>query len=255
MEPYKNKKLWIVLAAAALVVILLVVLTVSQSGEEQNRITLPTSSGENQPQTQTDAASKFTEISTANVQTIIEGLSRPEHYHQTLSVSAEFEGSIRNQTAEVWKSGDVYRISIEETSGTRNVLTDGQTLYLWYTGDQSASEIRLDSSVSADDLIGVPTYEQILSLPKSQIEEANFVVLPELENESCVFISTKLDDTADYYWVSLSSGLLCRQTSLYQNAPLRSTLQTAFTTLSAEDSNLRSQLQLPDGTTPFAKQG
>lgn len=254
MERYKKKKLWIVIAAAALIVVVLVVLSLTQSlrDEGDNRILLPTNTSGDAAQTDSDASSQFAEITSDNVQTIIEGLSRPAHYHQSLEVSAEFDSDSRTQTVEVWKSGAIYRISSQEPSGTRNILTDGETLYLWYSGDSAASKITLDSSVSEDDLIGVPTYEDILSTPKEQIEEANFVVLAEPDNTSCVFICTTQEETAEYYWVSLSSGLLCKQTSLYRNSPLRTVKQTALSVFEEAQSVPEVPFTLPDGSLPFA---
>ena len=108
------------------------------------------------------------------------------------------------------------------------------------------------STVSADDLIGVPTYEDILSTPKEQIEEANFVVLTEPNNTSCVFICTALADASEYYWVSLSSGLLCKQTSLYQSAPLRTVKQTALEVYAEPQSVPEAPFTLPDGSMPFS---
>lgn len=254
MERNKKKKLWIVVAAAALIVVVLVILSLTQNlrDSKENRIQLPTDTAADSAQTEFDTSSRFAEITPDNVQTIIEGLARPLHYHQVLEIAAEFDSVSRTQSVEVWKTGEIYRISSEEPSGTRNILTDGQTLYLWYDGDSAASQISLDSSIIADDLIGVPTYEDILSTPKEQIEEANFVVLAEPDNTSCVFICTAQEDASEYYWVSLSSGLLCKQTSLYQNAPLRTVKQTALEVYAEEQSFPEAPFTLPDGSLPFA---
>ena len=102
-----------------------------------------------------------------------------------------------------------------------------------------------------DDLAGVPSYEDILTFSRSQLLDASFVTLPDIAD--CIYVSVQKEDTQLDYWVSLESGLLCKQIS-YQGGELVYDMeQTALEIYPDSDEALDGVFTLPDGAEPFSQ--
>lgn len=249
----KQSKIWILLGAAGLIAILLAVVLLTRSGQQKQEQTILL------PEVrQTDTAPEpvgsdvtFTEVNAQNVRQIIESLRRPEYYHQVLTLSTEAAGKTCTADAELWRCGTLLRAEVTQNGTVQTLLTDGTTCYLWYDGDETAA--RIDSpSAAADELIGIPTYESILSLAPGQILEAGFVSLQEPQEQPCVFVDCEQDGRRQYYWIGLSSGLLFKHTALEHNQPVFSAQQTLLERLTEGDEIFSNRFLLPDGSAPFA---
>lgn len=252
-----NKKvnILIILGAVCLVLALLGLL-LFQHGRDQNAhtIVLPDSTA-SQPTDSEHADSAFAEVTRSNVQRIIQTLARPSAYRQALEITTYSDDFVRTQNIETWRSGTLLRAQFVTGEEVKNILTDGQTLYIWYQGETKAVTLRLDGTVSPDDLIGIPTYETLLSLPIQRITEAAFAPLSADSANMCAYVSAQQDGLRHNYWISLESGLLCSQSVLDGDEIVYTATQTDLEVLADTDEAFVDVFRLPDGTEPFAKAG
>ena len=158
----------------------------------------------------------------------------------------------RVQTAEVWVKGKLLKVQLTDEFETKTVLADEQTLYLWYE-DETPVQMARGAGMRLDDLAGVPSYEDILTYSRSQITQASFVSLGEPSGD-CIYVSAGDGQTEQDYWVSLESGLLCKQTKLDGGELVYQMEQTALEVFPENDEALDGVFTLPDGTDPFAEE-
>lgn len=239
------------IAAAAFVLLLVSVFIFVRESSTHDPILLPEPSAPAQSVEPDEPEAVFAQVTTENVQNLLSMLSRPTAYHQTLSVTRTSGELSREQSIEIWRSGALFLVQSTDAGGTRSCLSDGETLYLWYADDAIAETITLDGTIDLDDLIGVPSYESLLSLPKSSLRQADYVMLDEPATQ-CVFVEYRTDGVKNYCWVSLDSGLLCKQTALEDDSPIYTAEQTAYEAYMDTDEALKDIFVLPDGTQPFA---
>ena len=255
----KNLKTPAIVAAAALAVILLLVGIFVNSVQKGKRetIELPESSASSQQAAGSAASSSrqegFAEVTPDNVQSILKSVSRPDAYHQTFSILTTDGAAEKTVTAELWVSGKKMRAEITDGSDVKTILTDGKTLCIWYNDDQKPVTLALGADVTQDDLAGIPTYEQLLELPRSAIRDASFVTLEEDGNQECVFVDSASGSQRQYDWISLGSGLLYKHTTLADGVQVYAAQQTSLETLMDGDESLSGVFLLPDKTDPFAK--
>ena len=136
-------------------------------------------------------------------------------------------------------------------AGTRHIMTDGVSLWLWEEGDRKAKKLRLADGVSFDDLAGIPTYETLTKLDPEEIRDASFVLLGKPEGQaSCLYLSAQEEGSEyeDRYWVSLSTRLLRRADVLFDGQPVYQLREELCEVLTAEDAELSEHFRLPDGT-------
>lgn len=245
----------IVTAAVLAVTALLLVLFLGSSGKQAHAsITLPdvpVTAAEEAPPAGPEQ-NLFAEITRENVQDVLRSLIRPSSYHQKLAVLRYADGSSRQQQADIWRSGELLRADVSDENGVKSILTDGKTLYIWYDGDETALSMPLRGTISADELIGIPTYETILSLDPAQIDSSEFVTLEDQADLACILVSFTDSGCTQYYWVDVASGLLRRQTMLISDAPVYTMQQIQLDILIDGDETLGGAFCLPDGSEPFA---
>ncbi len=249
----RSKKLNILLImGAALLVIALVLLVALQSQRLSGSqgIVLPEASTSQQAQTTPQTG--LADVTRENVCDVLRTMARSTSYHQVFEIRTEAASHSRVQTAEVWVSGKIMRAQLEQDDEIRNILTDGQTLYIWYNGEMDAISLQQDSSVTADDLVGIPTYETILDIPAELITDASFVTLAEFNDLPCIFVSAIENGEECHYWVSLDTGLLCKQITVSDEQVIYALTQISVEQLAENDSNFADIFLLPDGTRPFA---
>ena len=252
----KQSKLWFLLGAAALIILLLAVVLFTQSVQQKQEqsIVLPELRQSDPVSEPVGSDFSFAEVSAKNVQQVIETLQRPDCYHQVLTLTTETFPESTDANAELWRCGRLLRAEITQNGVTQTLLTDGSVFYLWYDGDRTAARVEAPDA-TADELIGLPTYEVILSLAPEKIREASFVSLQEPEAQSCVFVDCEHDGLQQYYWIGLQSGLLFRQTTLQHSQPIFSAQQTLLEPLGENDAVFSDRFLLPDGTAPFSTAG
>lgn len=242
--------------ASALVLFALILLAFFflSGSSEHTRITLPDALPDSAEPTGEDVEEgTFLQVDADNAAQVVATLARPASYYQTFSILTAWPDESATRTAELWVSGGVSRIDINDGTATRSVLTDGKTAYVWYDGDTDAAEFALGDALSVDSLTGVPTYERITA-PGASIEQAGFVRLDDLDGQSCIFVQISDGEYVDRYWVDVSMGLLCRATTSRNQTLVYQLRETSSERLLATDEALTAAFSLPDGTLPFASE-
>ncbi len=187
----------------------------------------------------------FVEVGRDNIQKILAGMERPEAYHQIVTVSTLWSGGAANKTVEVYRSGPLALAEISDGARSRSLLTDGETVWIWYKGEREASALTPDASVGFDDLLGIPSYETVASLSPDAVADAGFVTLDEA---SCLYVSSIEGSYEDRYWIDTATRLLRRADGLDDGQLSYQLRQTFWEVLTAGDAALRDRFCLPDGT-------
>ena len=256
-KPGSVKTAGVVIAATLLVVCVLVAafLASTRSGT-RDTITLPEAGTAPSPGSDQEVESEiFLEVDRENIRQVLDAMGRPEAYHQVLTVSKFWDSDSSRQTVEFWQSGERVRARIQDDSRTKHLLTDGQQLWVWYEGETAARQLALDGTITLDDLTGIPTYETLVALEPSEIAEAGFVTLDEMEGLNCLYLRSVDGEQADRYWVDANTQLLCRADSQADGALVYQLEQTACEVFTPGDATLESMFTLPDGTAVAAPSG
>ena len=197
--------------------------------------------------------SSFVSVSPENVADVIRQMQRPAFYHQVLTLTHRFDGTASQQTVHIWTSRQIQRIVTEQDGRSRNILTDGQTAYLWYRDEPgNVKSVSLPENVSADDLAGIATYETVCDLPTEDILSAEYLYSPEVGEFPCLHVAAETDGITDEFRIDLETGLL-RSSAVIEDQELFLEMeQTELQILDESDEALLSQMLLPNGTDPFA---
>ena len=254
MDPKRTNAAVLILSAVLLVVLLITFVSVqSVKSAQQQGITLPGVQSQQDAVLQPASGAEFAEITPQNVQQVIEkSLARPVFYYQLFTVTLQEGGRSGTQQIELWRQGELLEAVITQNSTARHLLTDGQTLYIWYNGNEAPAMLTPDETITADELLGLPTYESLLALPKANIRAAELITLPEQDDAPCLYVSCLQDGSTQDYWVRLDNGLLCKQVLYSGDDAVYTAEQRVFTLLSTSDESLDDLFMLPDGTKPFA---
>ena len=253
-QEHKNLKplLLAAVAAVTVVAILLVFFFSGRKSASSQTIVLPEPPAPEQTESEQQPQTSLASVSRENVQSILQkSVSRPSSYHQSMQIVITSGDVQRTQTAELWVKGELVKAQITDELETKTVLTDATTLYAWYDGEQEPVKLARGAGLSTDNLAGVPTYEAILSYAKSQLTQAAFVTLDEQASD-CVYVSAQDGECQQDYWVSLDSGLLCKQTMTVSGELVYLMEQTALEIFPDNDEALEGIFCLPDGTEAFS---
>lgn len=260
MAPRKisRKAIWAVTGAVLLVAALLAAFFLTQSNSSQQEgIVLPSQehshTGQSGPATRTgdEDQSAYYEVTTENVSTVLESLSRPTAYHQAYTVTVGTDDVQAVRQVELWINGPYLHAEVSDGQRTRSLISDGTTACLWYEGDESWLQLTLSDGTAAEDLLGLPARDVYLTLDRSTIVDAGHLVLEDPAVQ-CIYLCTQ-DETTDTarYWVDLENGLLYQADVLEDSHQVYSIRQTQFEMLAVEDESFRDRFLLPDGTAPF----
>ncbi len=195
----------------------------------------------------------FLEVTPENVVGVIATLSRPASYHQNLTLTTAWSDGSAERTAELYVSGGLVRVDVTDGGTVRSCLSDGKTAYLWYQDDNIVTSFALGSTLTLDDLMGVPTYEDVLKSEPGAVTDAGFVSLADLDGRNCIYVQVASDGGyVDSYWVDVATGLLCRADTVSGEMLIYQLRETLSETLLASDELFSAAFVLPDGTAPFS---
>lgn len=183
------------------------------------------------------------QLTPKNVQAVIETLSRPKTYTQTILLHLYWENGedssilIQGCTDGAYSAAKI----LQGAQIQYNILGNG-TLYRWYQGDQNWYQGNV-SFMNEDLLQCIPTYETVLSLKKSQILSASYTIL---EQTTCIYIEASGSNDGDHtcYWIDAVQGLLLRAES-YEGEKMIWCVEVSDFILSVLDETL---FLLPNGT-------
>ncbi len=251
------KTLIIALASALVLVgLILAAFFILTRSDDGRGITLPTQTQTEIEPDPSDADERlFLQVSTQNVSDVVATLSRPSSYHQTLMLTTVWADGSHDRMVEIWVSDGICRVDLEEGDTVRSCLSDGQTVYLWYQDDMVVTTFTIDKTVTLDDLMGIPTYESLLSVDAESITDAGYLTLDDMGGRSCVYAQlTDRNGFTDSFWVDVSTGLLCRADSLNGQELIYKLRETEVEVLLASDEVFSTAFTLPNGSMPFASE-
>lgn len=195
----------------AVLILLVVAILLSNGLRRSSRIVLPdtTQPAEDPSASEGGGGTAVIPVTVTpqTVQLAIESLHRPASYRRTITAERLWSGGSGTTRTTVAVSGGWTRTdAAPDGQQVRHTLTDGQTTYIWY-GSQSEVYRCAAGDISADEEQGIPTYEDVLALPVSQIEKADY---RSLSGVNCIYVETGEDDDGYVmrYWVSVNTGLL-----------------------------------------------
>lgn len=209
------------------------------------------------PETQQGSVSESAEhtedpllqITTDNVVTALSSLQRPSNYTQVYLVRVGQQEAMREATVEIWVSGRYKRAVIQNGAYTKTILSDGESVWLWYASSQIPRSFRLSEQLTFEDLIGLPAFDYLQTLQDAQIAEAEYLVLERDEQQTpCIFVSAFHDaQRQERYWIDLQTGLLCDADCLEENTPVYLVEEQSFDLLADGDEAFSDKFLLPDG--------
>ena len=187
------------------------------------------------------------EVTPDTVQSVIATLSRPESYSRSMTVTLCWgENGRGEQKVQMWADDGYVKTTVTSGSGIQHRLVGDGKLRLWYDGDTTWKEASAGSR-SADLAQHIPTYEDVLSVDKSEITEASYV---DREGKDCIYVEVTGADAVDRYWIETATGLLAFSETLEKGKVVYSMEETDYTS-PLEDASV---FLLPDGSMPSAIQ-
>lgn len=245
----KRRTLFAVLIATIIVLAVFASFAITLFGQEDYQIKLPDLSGDTQSDPAGDPGNSDgqfirIEVTPGTVQSVIATLDRPRSYYRELELElwADAENSAVT-TAQVWVDGGWTRSAVTAPGGlTQHNLVGQEKHWMWYEGEETALVFPADETAS-DVVQRIPTYEDVLALPKRQITAAGYQAYA---GTDCVFAEVEQEDlnSRERYWISVSDGLLVAAERVKGDQVVYR--MTARTTVSPAP--LDSSFALPDGT-------
>ena len=180
-------------------------------------------------------------VTPETVQQAVATLQRPESYTRTVTVEQIWSGGSGTTNSTVFVVGEWTRVDTQLGDGSvRHSITDGETTYIWY-GTEDEFYTGAAGGFSADTEQAIPTYEDVLDLPKEQILRAGYRSYADTE---CIYVETSISGGAVLcHWVSVYDGLLVAAEK-YEGE----TLVYRMTATAGSDTLMEKQFTLPDGT-------
>lgn len=245
----KKRTLFAVLIATVIVLAVFASFAITLFGQEDYQIKLPDLTDDaatNPSGDQSDPGDQSIriEVTPETVQSVIATLDRPRSYYREIDLElwADVDTTALS-TAQVWVDGSWTRSTVTTPGGViqHNLVGEG-TRWLWYEGNEKVLSFPADESI-ADAVQRIPTYEDVLEMPKEQITATGYETYA---GADCVYVETEQEDlnSRERYWISVSDGLLVAAERVKDDLVVYR--MTAQSTVSPAP--LDSSFALPDGT-------
>jgi len=254
MEERNNNRAIVAMSLALFfVIILLIVLFILSPDEEQDGIILPDHSVDSviTQSPNNEQSIEFVEITTENVVQALQGMQRPDYYHQVYTVSVGNQNRQLIRTVELWKNGQLLHAEVNDDRQIKSVLTDGTVAWIWYDQDLAPISLQLSNFMTVEDILGLPAFDYLQTLQDANIVTAEYQIDEANMHQSiyvCVQNETLLTNR---YWIDLKTGLLNSADALDQSVQVYQVTQKDFSLLAQGDEAFSGRFCLPDGTEPF----
>lgn len=241
----KRKRDLPLFGAVALIALLICILLVRNSLPDTPHIQLPeqdVSSSGGAASSEEGALIRI-EITPDTVQEAIATINRPTDYTRNITTETIWSGGSSRTELTVVISKSWTRVDAELPSGrTRHTITDGETTYIWY-GNSASYYTGKAGDISSDDEQQIPTYEEILELPRESIAAADYRSLSDI---LCIYVETTADENGyvTRYWVEVETGLLVACERLQDDSPTYRMGSISLDGTGVTEETFR----LPDGT-------
>ena len=241
-----------ILATLAVIVVIGALFVGNMQQNKRDAIVLPDAAQSTQPELQPDENEPaLLEVTRENVQSIVRSLRRPQYYHQTYTITRQMNGAVSETSAELWVADTRVCAVLTTASGEKHILTDGETLYVWYAGDETVRTLAASQDATMDELIGIPTYEQVGAMPPASITDGEFITDDRYDSGQQIFAASEEGTVRRECWISLSYGLLTESILKSGGETIYDAIQTGLEILAAGDEAFEDVFTLPDGTVPF----
>ena len=241
-----------ILATLAVIVVIGALFIGNIRQNTRDAIVLPDTAQSVQSESQPDENKPaLLEVTRENVQNIVRSLHRPQYYHQTYTITRQMNGAVSETSAELWVADTRVCAVLMTASGEKHILTDGETLYVWYAGDETVRTLAASQNATMDELIGIPTYEQVGAMPSAAITDGEFITDDRYDSGQQIFAAAEEGTVRRECWISLDYGLLTESILKRENETVYDALQTGLEILAAGDEAFDDVFVLPDGTSPF----
>ena len=241
-----------ILATLAVIVVIGALFIGNIRQNTRDAIVLPDTAQSVQSESQPDENKPaLLEVTRENVQNIVRSLHRPQYYHQTYTITRQMNGAVSETSAELWVADTRVCAVLTTASGEKHILTDGETLYVWYAGDETVRTLAASQNATMDELIGIPTYEQVGAMPPAAITDGEFITDDRYDSGQQIFAAAEEGTVRRECWISLDYGLLTESILKREDETVYDALQTGLEILAAGDEAFDDVFVLPDGTSPF----
>lgn len=245
-----------ILATLAVIAVIGILFIGNIRQSRRDAIVLPDAAQSTQPESRHDADEpSLLVVTRENVQNIVRNLRRPQYYHQTYTITRQMNGAASETVAELWVSDTRVCAVLTGTGGEKHILTNGQTLYVWYAADGNVRELPVSPDMTLDELIGIPTYEQVGAMPPDAVTDGEFITDDRYDSGQQIFVAAEENSVRRECWISLDYGLLTESILKSGGETIYDALQTGLEILAAGDEAFDDVFVLPDGSTPFTSSG
>ena len=230
----KRTKLFIILLLVLTAAVIVYALFFMGRSTETPGVSLPDPDQTGSAQPSADTGYTELTLTPDNVQAAIKELSRAESYSATVTVEDFWAGGSSSQELQVWVDGNRTRVRGAIGGGTRNVLVDGDTLYIWYDSVSGVSTLPADTQT--DRWLRSITYEDVLDIPSEQITAAGY---RQYNGIQCIYVEYNdgSEDYVDSLYISVSDGLL-RGAETYEDGELIYRMSATVSSLVSTDESL-----------------
>ena len=155
-------------------------------------------------------------ITEDSVQTVLPMLRRADAYTRTLRSEIFWTGGSSVSTIDVSANGDLLRLNIHSSDGTKNILISGDKKWIWYDGSNTLFSGAAHDRDS-DEYQNLLTYEDITELPRENIRDAGY---ENYENVNCLYVSYVQGNFGylSKVWISVDTGLLMGSETYDENS-------------------------------------
>jgi len=183
-------------------------------------------------------------VTSDNVLSVVATLRRPHTYQYEAQVTMSAGGKSAVFRALCYNKNGYAKTEFLNDQGMpeSHVLAGPEATLSWQAGDTRVFSGPA-GGISEDDSRRIPTYEDLLSLPKEEICAGEAVTLDE---ESCIY-ATWIDPVTDEeqrYWISVASGLLVRAETVNKAGDTVLSMELSGLLYTVDDEVFR----LPDGS-------
>lgn len=238
----KKNLFTIAVIAMIAVTAIITVLIITLGGEETASVILPSAHAAQENVSALpdgdDTPQGVVAITPQNVQAVIASLERSTDYFVQMTTLLTASNGTRETLVSMWVKGDMTRTIVTGTDTVKNILTDGNEYWIWYSDDAGSvfhGKAESRSAALAEALNGLPDYTAVLALDPGDITEAGYV---QQDGGSCIRAAVSGNDgSVSEYLISVADGLLAGYTR-YENGAEVFSLRNEYTQLSPTDDSM-----------------
>jgi hypothetical protein len=177
-----------------------------------------------------------------NIQAILATVERPAAYRMTVICTTYWSGGEEIITHHWIRRNGLTRTETAKSGRTpQNRIYTDTYIYEWM-GDTIAFHTVSPGDTDAEALSGIPTWETVISLPRSNILHAEYINIP---GNRCLLIRTQEPVYRGEYVISLETGLIYRASFFNQDDTLAYEVKVTGIPLTGDPGD--GYFTLPDG--------